>query len=284
MFFDTHAHLNFAAFQKDRDSLIQGCLNQNVWMINIGTNFLTSKKAVEIAQNYKEGVFAAVGLHPINLDTGLIKQKVDENELVKNEESPFEKEFDYQRYKKLAQKKKVVAIGEIGLDYYCKPKTQYKKQIFKQKQKELFLQQMKLAEELNLPIIIHCRMAHEELQDILKETKQKIKGVVHSFVGTLDQLKRYLTMGFYIGFNGIIFKNIQGINFEELVNNTPINKLLIETDCPYLSPPGYRERNDPFGVRLVAKEISRIKNISPEEVADQTFKNAQTLFHIKIDN
>ena len=276
MFFDTHAHLNFAAFQKDRDSLIQECLNQNVWMINIGTNFLTSKKAVEIAQDYEEGVFAAIGLHPLNLDTGLMKIKIDKDEFAK--EVAFEKEFDHQRYKKLAQNKKVVAIGEIGLDYYYKPKTQRKKQLFKQRQKELFLEQVKLAEELNLPIIIHCRMAHNDLLEVLAGQEKSMRGVIHSFVGTLDQLRRYLTMGFYVGFNGIIFKSIQGVDFEELIKYTPIEKLLIETDCPYLSPPGYKKRNDPMGVKLVAKEIARIKRTTLEEVANQTFKNARKLF------
>ncbi len=283
MLFDTHAHLNFAAFVKDREKIIKKCLENDIWLINIGTNFFTSKKAIEIAKDYEEGVYSAIGLHPMNLRTSLIKQRIDKNELMEKEESPFETAFDYNKYKQIAKNKKVVAIGEIGLDYYWKPKTKQRLKDFKDNQEELFLEEMRLAKELDLPMIIHCRMAHEDLIKILKEQAliydSNFKGVIHSFTGTWEQAKEYMKLGFSLGFNGIIFK----LDLEEVIKKISLDKMLLETDCPYLSPPNYnQERNDPIGVKYVAKEIATIKNISLEEVADQTTQNAKGLF-LKID-
>jgi len=292
MFFDTHAHLNFAAFVRDRDRVIKKCLKEKVWLINVGTNFFTSQKAIEIAQNYREGVYAAVGLHPINLDTGLIKQKFDSDEFEENKESPFEKEFDYEKYKKLAlsnfqdenlggraQSKRVVAIGEIGLDYYWKPKTKARLEDFKLRQENLFLTELRLAKELDLPIIIHCRMAHEDLLRILRKQfsiyDSKFRGVIHCFTGSWQEAEEYMKLGFLLGFNGIIFK----LDLDKVVKKMPLDKMLVETDCPYLSPPRYnQERNDPLGVKFTARKISRIKKIPLQQVADQTTKNAQKLF------
>ncbi len=257
-----------------------------VWMINVGSNYETSKRAIEIADRYGKGVFAAIGLHPINLDTGLVKIKVDEKEGVH-----FEKEFDFENYKELAESEKVVAIGEIGLDYYWRPKTTKKKELFKQKQKELLLEELRLARELELPVIFHCRMAHDDLIQIFlgnPEIKPQ-KAVAHGFVGNLEQLQKYLSFGFYIGFNGIIFKKIEGINFEENIKNTPLERILIETDCPYLIPLPAKAsaeakprvaRNEPHYVKYIAQEIARVKNISFEKVAETTTKNAKELFKI----
>jgi TatD DNase family protein len=290
MLIDTHAHINFDAYENDSDEVISKCLENNVWMINIGTNFETSKKAIEIAKKYEKGVFAAIGLHPINLDTGLVKMKVDEKEGVH-----FEKEFDFEKYKELAKSQKVVAIGEIGLDYYWKPKTKRKLKLFKEKQRTVLCQQLNLARELNLPVIFHCRMAHEDLLEILnyklKTINHKLKGVMHGFVGTTEQLQEYLKMGFYIGFNGIIFKKIEGINFEEIIKETPIEKILIETDCPYLTPPirinphldphkSAVIRNEPLNVKYVAQKIAEIKNLDFEKIAEITTKNAKDLFKL----
>lgn len=280
MLIDTHAHLNFPAFKEDTDEVIRRCLENDIWLINIGSNFETSKRAIEIAKKYERGVYAAVGLHPIDLDTGLIRVKVDEKE-----GAHFEKEFDYERYRKLAQSKGVVAIGEIGLDYYWKPKTKRKLTLFKQKQKELLLEELKLAKELDLPVIFHCRLAHQDLIEILTSQltthNLQLRGAIHSFVGSLEQLQKYLNFGFYIGYNGIIFKDIEGINFEEIIKNTPLEKTLIETDCPYLAPPEFgKERNEPLAVRYVAQEIAKIKNTTFEKVAKITTQNAKELFKL----
>ena len=278
MLIDTHAHLNFAVYDKDREEVIKRCLNNDVWVVNAGSNLETSKKAVEIAENCEKGVFASVGLHPINLETGLVKMKLDEHE-----GSHFEKEFDYEDYKKLASSNKVVAIGETGFDYYWRPKTTKKKELFKKAQQDLFLEQLKLAKELNLTVIFHCRMAHLDLIEFL-EKNSKIrpkKAVAHSFVGSPDELKKYLGFGYYIGFNGIIYKKIEGINFEELIKNTPLEKLLIETDCPYLAPPqASKERNEPIFVKYIARTVAEIKKISLEKLAEITTKNAKELFNI----
>jgi TatD DNase family protein len=290
---DTHAHLNFPAFKDDADEVIRRSLDNGIWMINVGSNFETSKKAVEIAEKYEKGAYVSIGLHPINLDTGLVKIKED-----KNEGSHFEKEFDYEKYRELvlsAGSGRVVAIGEIGLDYYWKPKTKRKLELFKEKQRAGLCQQLDLAKELNLPVIFHCRMAHQDLIEVLKSKFQnpnfKIRGVTHGFVGTIDQLKEYLKMGFYIGLNGIIFKKIEGINFEENIKATPIEKILIETDCPYLTPPlahwsfreggqNQEERNEPINIKYVAEKIAQIKNLNFDKVAEITTKNARQLFKI----
>ena len=277
MLIDTHAHLNFRVFKEDTDEVIRRSLEGGIWMINVGTNYETSKRAVEIAEKYPEGVYTAIGLHPINLDTGLVKMKIDEQE-----GSNFEKDFDYTQYRELTQSKKVVAIGEIGLDYYWKPKTKKKLELFKEKQRTVLCQQLKLAKELNLPVIFHCRQAHQDLIELLSaqpEVKPQ-KAVAHSFVGNLDQLQKYLDFGFYIGFNGIIFKKIEGIDFEENIRQTPLEKILIETDCPYLTPPPMAGRNEPIYVKYVAEEIAEIKNLGYEEITNTTTANARKLFRI----
>jgi len=206
---DTHAHLNFAVFDSDREEAVKRCLDNDIWMINVGSNLENSRKAVEMAGRHKKGVYAAVGLHPINLDTGLVKFKKDRLEGGNREIG-----FDYQSYRRLAESKGVVAIGEVGLDYYWKPKTTKKKELFKQKQKELLSKELKLAKDLGLPVIFHCRMAHQELIDFLGENEdlRPVKAVAHSFVGTQEELRSYLRFGFSIGFNGIIFKNIEGVD------------------------------------------------------------------------
>ncbi|PIU42975.1 MAG: hypothetical protein CO034_00560 [Parcubacteria group bacterium CG_4_9_14_0_2_um_filter_35_11] len=318
MLIDTHAHLNFSAFDKDRNEVIRRCLEENIWTINIGTNYETSKKGVEISNKYKNGVFATVALHPINLETGLIKRKIDEFE-----GKHFEEEFDFKKYKNLALgknldfrsaqikglakpstraklgaglvphrnevsgagAKKVVAIGEIGLDYYYKPKTKKKLELFKEKQKDLFLKELTLAKELNLPVILHCRMAHQDLIEVLNSNIQyptsNIRGVMHGFVGNIEQLKKYLQLGFYIGFNGIIFKKIEGINFEENIKKTPLERILLETDCPYLTPPPFEsERNEPLYLRYIVQKIAKIKKITSKEITEITIKNTKELFKI----
>ena len=280
MIFDTHAHLNFNAFRSDYDQVIRDCLKEEVWIINVGTQYDTSKRAVEIAGKYSKGVFAAVGLHPIHLDTGLVKMKIDKEEI---EFRSREEKFDYEKYKELASSEKVVAIGEIGLDYYWKPKTKKKQELFKQKQKEALLEQLKLAKELNLSVIFHCRMAHKDLINILLEnsTLRPKKAVAHSFVGTEEELNKYLDFGFYIGFNGIIFKKIPGVNFERIIKITPLEKILIETDSPYLTPPPFQnKRNTPLYVKYIAQKISRAKKADLNKITEITTRNARKLFSI----
>ncbi len=274
---DTHAHLNFNAYRDDVNMVIKRSLDNQVWMINVGSQYGTSKRAVEIAKKYPEGVYAAVGLHPIHLSNGIFKTKIDKEEI---EFETREEEFNYQKYKELAQSKKVVAIGEIGLDYYYRPKTKKKLEEFRNRQREIFLKQLGLAVDLNLPVIFHCRMAHDDLIETLNKQRttnnEQLKGVVHCFTGNWEQAGQYLDMGFYLGFNGIIFK----LNLDEIIKKTPLEKILIETDCPYLTPPPMTGRNEPIYVKYVAEKIAQIKNLSFEEIAKITTENAKKLFRI----
>ena len=280
MLIDTHSHLNIKAFELDREKTIKRCLENNVWLINVGTNYETSKKAVEIAEKYEKGVYAAIGLHPINIkqnQKSKIKNQNDKSKF-KNIENILEEEFSYEGYKELTKSKKVVAVGEIGLDYYWKPKTTKKKELFKQKQKELLLKELKLAEELNLPVIFHCRMAFDDLIDILQGSDPcKLNGVIHCFTGNWKMAKKFLNLGFYLGFNGIIFK----LDLDEVIKNIPLDKILVETDCPYLAPPNFpEERNNPLGVKFVAERIAEIKNVGFDKIAEITTENAKRLFKL----
>ena len=292
MLIDTHAHLNFSGFDKDREQIIKNCLDNDIWVVNVGTNLKTSEEVVKLAQDYKKGIYASIGLHPTELSQ---KKKVEKKFISLSERaawavdearassSPFTDVRVYEKYKELAQNEKVVAIGEIGLDYYWKPKTKKKKELFKQKQKELLLEQLKLAKELNLPVIFHCRMANHDLFSILSENPdlRPKKAVAHSFVGTVDDIKKHLSFGYFIGFNGIIFKNIEGIDFKRVIKTTPLDKILIETDCPYLTPPQSQvKRNEPVFIKYIAQEIATIKDLSFEKVAEATTKNAKEFFRI----
>lgn len=280
---DTHSHLNFSAFKNDAEKVIERCLSENFWIINIGSQFETSKRAVELAEKYEKGVYAAVGMHPIHVETGVFKPKLDPEE--ETADRAKEKIFNAEKYKKLALSgsRRVVAIGETGLDYYYRPKTKTRQEIFKQAQKEVFLKHLELAKELNLPVIFHCRSAHDDLIEILRNNPG-IQGVVHCFSGTLEQAKKYLEMGFYIGFTGIIFK----LNLDDVIKQTPIEKILIETDCPYLLPSEALakegltgiSRNEPIFVKYVAQKIAELKNTTFEKVAQKTTENAKNLFGI----
>ena len=256
MLIDTHSHLIFSNYDKDRDKVMKKCLNNNLWMINVGTDYESSKKAIEISKRYSQGVFTSVGIHPENIGKEI---------------------FDYKKYKKLSLYEKVVAIGEIGLDYWYSPKTKKKQVEFKGKQRELLLKQLDLAKELDLPVIFHCRKAHNDLLEILSAKQNTgLKGVVHCFTGNWDQTKKYLNMGFYLGFTGIIFK----FDLDEVIKKAPLDKILIETDCPFLSPLAEIKRNEPLFVKYIAKKIAEIKNVPFEEIAKQTTYNAKKLFNI----
>ena len=179
MLIDTHSHLNFSNYDKDRNKVIKKCLDNNLWLINIGTDYESSKKAIEISNKYSQGVFASVGMHPENVGKEI---------------------FDYKKYKSLTDSKKVLAIGEIGLDYWNHPKTKKKQGEFKEKQKELLIKQIELAKELELPVIFHCRLAHNDLLEILStKENSNLKGVIHCFTGNWEDAKKYLDMEFYLG-------------------------------------------------------------------------------------
>jgi len=287
MLIDTHSHVNFAAFKNDADAILKRTLAGDVWVIMPGTQYATSKRAAEMAEQYQEGVYAAIGLHPIHLSE---KRKVDvlevQSENTKEEEwmifETHEEEFLYEKYKELGQNKKVVAIGECGLDYYYEPKSKEKRQAQRLKQKSALAQQIKLAKELNLPIIFHCRKAHEDLIEFLKPHQGKVRGVVHCYTGDLKQAEKFYNLGLSFGFNGLIFKDVPALpNPKEIIGALPLERIVLETDSPYLLPPqAGSKRNEPLFVKYVAEEIAKIKGISVEEVASTTTQNAKSLFSI----
>ncbi len=267
MLIDTHAHINFNAYKDDADEVIRRSLENNVWMINVGSQCDTSKRAVEMVEKYPEGVYAAIGLHPIHVGPSRF---VDEEELkIKTREEKFDKE----KYRELAKSQKVVAIGETGLDYYHAEDEKTKNL-----QKEVFIKHLELASELKKPVIFHCRKAYDDLLYEIQNTKYQIRGVLHCFMGRWSQAQEFLKMGFYLGFDGPI---TYCQDYDGVIKNTPLDRILVETDCPLLTPAPFRgQRNEPSYVKYIAEKIAEIKQVSFEKVAEQTTKNAKELFNL----
>lgn len=273
MYFDTHTHVNFAAFKEDRDEAIKRALESGTWMINVGTQVDTSKGAVELASKYSEGVYAAIGLHPVHT----WQQMLDE------EESHFksrQETFDANLYTSLLYSKEVVAVGECGLDYFRLPESDKESAI--EKQKSAFIAQIIFAKTHKLPLIIHCRDAYEDLLEILKAEYKDLPGVIHSFTDSWETAKKFLAAGFHIGINGILTFDKTG-RLAEVVTKVPFDRLVTETDAPYLTPPPYRgKRNEPAYVKYVVDKIAEVRKIDVEEVAKITFENACKLFKVNI--
>jgi len=281
MFVDTHAHVNFNAFKEDSLDVLKECLDKNVWVINVGTQVDTSKRAIKLAEKFDKGVYAIVGLHPIHL----VSQHLDE------EETSFEtreEAFDPEIYKELARSPKVVAIGECGLDYYRLPEGKVEES--KEKQKVAFLQQINLAAAIKKPLVIHSRDAYDDIAEILKERRAKLPQVIiHSFIGSVEQAQIFLDLNCYISFNGIITYKPRKEkkagqsepDLQEAVKLVPLNRILLETDCPYLAPDTARgTRNTPLNVVRVAEKVAELKGISFDEVAKRTSENARLVFGI----
>ena len=252
---DSHAHYNDEKFDDDRDTIIKEAYNSGITtIINAGYSLESSKKAIEIANQYKF-MYATVGVSPNDIEDlkGNYIEDIEE----------------------LAKSYKVVAIGEIGLDYYWNKEN-------KEKQKEIFMEQIKLANKLDLPIVIHTREAVMDTIDILKKIECKKRGVFHCCPLNRELVKEALKLGFYISFAGpVTFKNSK--NAAEIINLVPIERILIETDSPYLSPEPVRgTRDDSRNVKYIAQKIADIKGLTVEEIAKQTYKNAQKIFERKI--
>lgn len=276
--FDTHAHVNFNAFKNDADEVIKRAREHGVALINVGSQFSTSERAVAIAQDY-EDVYAAIGLHPIHLE----EVEIDE-EGVKFKSR--REEFDFNAYKKLGENKKVVAVGESGLDYYRIADESRRGEII-EKQKDVFIKHIELANELKLPLIVHCRGAkenmdgaYEEILSILIEHPVKKRGVMHCYIGAPELVETFIELGFYIGFNGVLTFDKTG-RVEEVLRQTPLDRILTETDCPYLTPEPHRgKRNEPAFVEFVARKIAAVKELAFEEVVKTTDRNAKKLFGV----
>lgn len=272
--FDTHAHVNFAAFKDDADEVIKRALDKNIWMVNVGSQYSTSARAVAYAEKYPEGVFAAIGLHPVQLKKGSFAYH-DSEELDETEIKTIGEDFEYAKYLELVKNPKVVAIGEVGLDYHhFEPEDNVEE--LKAKQKEVFLEFIRLANEVQKPIMIHCWDGYDDLLEILQNNPVEKRGVIHSFVGSRKTAKKFIDLGYKIGLNGVI---TYGISYDRLIKEVDLKDMVLETDCPYLTPvPHKGERNEPVFVELVAQKIAELKNVSVEEVAEVTTNNAKKLF------
>lgn len=255
MLFDTHTHLDATQFDEDREEVIARAVEQGVTrMINIGFNRETIPTTMKLAESY-DFIYAAVGWHPQDAITM--------------------QEGDLDWIAELCKHEKVVAIGEIGLDYYWDTSP-------KEVQHEVFRKQIGLARSLGMPICIHNRDAHEDVVKILREEKaHEVGGVMHSYSGSWEIAKMCLDMGFHLSFGGpITFKNAK--QPKEVLAKTPLDRLLIETDSPYLTPHPFRgKRNESAHVRLVAEMAAELKGLSFEEIAQITTQNALERFYIR---
>ena len=257
MLIDTHSHLDFKEFDPDREDVIKRAFDSEVEkIINVGCNLERSKNSIKLAKKYDK-IYAAVGVHPHDVE--------------KYEAKNLKSELG-----KLARQNKVVAIGECGLDYF-----RLENEKDKEKQKEFFKLQLDLAKELDLPIIIHCRNAFKDLLEILKGVSDLPRGVTHCFSGTLHYAQQFLDLGFLISFTGnVTYVRPQG-ELLKVVKEIPLDKIMVETDCPYLAPVPHRgERNEPAYVRYMAEKIAEIKGIDFKEVAKKTTENAIKLFNL----
>lgn len=253
MIFESHAHFDAEQFDEDRDSLLNSMQENGVGtIVNIGATLKSCTEVVELAEKYPF-VYAAVGVHPDEV-----------GEL--NEET-------FAHVKAQSQKEKVVAVGEIGLDYYWDNEAH-------DVQKKWFIRQLELARELDLPVVIHSREAAADTLEVMKEYAKGLRGVIHCFSYSRELAAEYVKMGFYIGIGGVVtFKNAKKL--KEVAEAVPLEKILLETDSPYLAPVPYRgKRNSSLYIPYIAEEIARIKGVTYEEVVAQTERNGKELFRI----
>lgn len=341
--FDSHAHLNFNTFKNDASEIINNCLERNIRIINIGSQYDTSLQAVKMASEYDKGVYAAIGIHPIHLS----QTEVEEEEM---HFTSREERFDRKKYEELLASSpchflrqvlrngirgrqdrlskerikqnnltksplergqgRVVAIGEIGLDYFHIPNGRDLGEI-KAIQKEVFIEQLKFARDMNLPVILHCRGAkndpfgaYHDIIDMLGgfgvkreedkknrkgkkmgickgEGRECLNGVIHCFAANFEIAQQFLYLGFYIGFTGIItFKNASQ-ELLEVVKKIPLDRILVETDCPYLAPVPHRgEQCIPQYVEFTLRKIAELKGVDFKEAERITDGNVEKLFGI----
>jgi TatD DNase family protein len=308
--FDTHAHVNFNAFREDADEVLWRALEADISVVNVGSQLSTSRRAVEYAKKFEgQGVYGAVGLHPIQLRKRSFEHRDDENdwELPATEIKTSGEIFDYDSYLELARDPHVVAIGEVGLDYHHFEEGD-DVEAMKEEQMRVLREFVRLANEVGKPMMIHCwgvksdksyypragvksskldhartavipsqldharTDAYDDLLELFDETTPEKRGVIHSFIGSHKTAKKFLERGWNIGINGIA---TYSDSYDRLISEIPLDRIVIETDCPYLAPiPHKGERNEPIFVRLVAEKIAKVKEIPFDEVARVTNENA----------
>lgn len=272
MLFDTHCHLNLQDYQPDESSVIMSdCLEKGIWMANIGTDFQSSLEAVDLAKKYDKGVYATIGSHPDNFLPG-----------------GGEPEFNYEKYKELAVEggEKIVGMGECGLDYFRLPEGMSENEAH-QLQEPDFVAQIRLAKEFNKAVVVHCRPAKDSMracEDALEILKREApeRFVMHSFTSPWEICKKFVELGAYVSINGIItFDKTGGI--ADLLKNIPDDKLLFETDAPFLAPVPFRgKKNQPQYVAYVASAAAAIIGQNPDKLNDLVFSNSLKLYGLKI--
>ena len=252
MLFDTHAHMNDPAYDEDRAEVLLGLKDKGVeLMMNVGCCLDSSKDCIAMAEEYPF-VYASVGSHPDSAD------EVDEEVI--------------EAYRQMANHPKVLAIGEIGLDYYYET-------VPREIQQKAFRMQMELARELKMPVIIHERDAHDDAMRIVKEFKD-VTGVFHCYSGSAEMARQLVNMGWYIGFTGVLtFKNAR--KAVETAERIPLERIVLETDCPFMAPEPFRgKRNDPGCLYRMAERLAEIRGITPEEAQAATLENAKRLYRL----
>jgi TatD DNase family protein len=283
-YIDIHSHVNFKAFDEDRDATIRRALDNDTWVINVGTQLDTSRKAVEMAHEYEAGVYAIIGLHPIHTGASFHDEKELGPSFAKatDGQGGFVSRgevFDAEVYRKLLEDPKVVGVGECGLDYYrCTEDTIAK-------QKIAFVEQIRLANAVGKPLMLHIRnnptdTTHDAYMDALNLLKEhaEVKGDVHFFAGNLSVAKAYVDFGFTLSFTGVItFTH----DYDDVVRATPLDMIMSETDSPYITPVPHRgTRNEPSYVSEVVKKIAEIKNLPLRDVSQQLIANARRVWKI----
>lgn len=257
MIFDTHVHYDDHAYDEDREELLAALPENGVTkVVNIGASYETTMEAQRLAEKY-DFIYFAAGIHP---------SEVDEYE---------KRKADMKWLREMAQKDKCVAVGEIGLDYYWDD-------VAPSVQKVWFREQLEVAKDLGKPIVIHSRDAAQDTYDIMEEMGgTELNAVVHCFSYEVEMAKRFLNLGYYIGLGGVLtYKN--GRKQKEVMEMIPLDRLLLETDCPYLPPTPHRgERNSSLYLPFVVEEMARIKGISTTEIEEITYKNAMEFYRIK---
>jgi TatD DNase family protein len=265
MLIDSHAHIDFEAYQDDREEVIKRCQEKGMRVVNVGAQYATSKFAVELAQKY-DFFYATVGLHPIHVYDDL---------------------FNTDEYQKLIDgNKRVVAVGECGFDYFYIKESARSFAEVKAKQKEVLIKHIELAIKNNLPLMLHGRngkngeSSYKDILEVLKE-QDCHNGMIHCYGGDMEEVKLFLEQGFYIGFTGIITFKKKVEELQEIAKYVPMDRLIIETDAPYLSPEPHRgKRNEPIYVEFVARKIAELKNMSYDDVVEQTGQNSINLFKL----
>lgn len=260
MLIDSHTHVHFEDFKNDADAVVRRALEQDIWLVNVGTDLKTSQEATALAHRYEQGVFSAIGIHPHDAQQDVV---ADQNNI-------------FQELLRLGQDKKVVGIGECGLDFF-----RLQDQKVKIKQRELFERHIALAQAAHKPLSIHCREAHDDMHDLLRAHRNDLlvcPGVMHFFTGSIQEARTYLDLGFYISFSGVItFTH----DYDEVVRFVPRDRIVIETDAPFVAPVPFRgKRNEPSFVRYTADVLANILNENQQSIYDLTFKNTKKLFNL----